>query len=75
MDLIADHCIACSRLFSVQLRSMLQICERAESGRDYEPDGDEPEFVSGKNFVDAEQKKSQRDGEIPPGVKGRARLK
>jgi hypothetical protein len=54
---------------------MLQICERAESGRDYEPDGDEPEFVSGKNFVDAEQKKSQRDGEIPPGVKGRARLK
>jgi hypothetical protein len=54
---------------------MLQICERAESGGDDKPDSDEPEFVSGKNFVDAEQKKSQRNGEIPPSVKGRARLK
>ena len=61
-------------LFSFQMRSMLDIGEGGESGRDYEPDGDEPEFVSGKYFVDNEQKESQRDGEIPPGVKGRARL-
>jgi hypothetical protein len=37
---------------------MLQICKRTESSGDDEPDGDEPEFVAGKNFVETEQKES-----------------